>query len=279
MPIMIPNGLPAAATLAEENIFVMNETRAVTQDIRPLQILVLNLMPTKIATETQLSRLLGNTPLQVELELIHTDSHESKNTSREHLLKFYQTFEDVKDRWFDGLIITGAPVEQMPFEQVEYWPELCRIMEWSRTHVHSTFHICWGAHASHPDRHRLEVDSLSVYYGSLLALNGISFSITCGHTLALMGPNGAGKSTLIKALAGLIRPDSGKILWNGCPLHDTPGEIAYLPQRSDVDWSFPITVHALVEMGRYPSLGLWKKFGRHDRDIVEKSLHVLGMES
>ena len=147
MPIMIPNGLPAAKTLAAENIFVMNETRAVTQDIRPLQILVLNLMPTKIATETQLSRLLGNTPLQVELELIHTDSHESKNTSREHLLKFYQTFEDVKERWFDGLIITGAPVEQMPFEQVEYWPELCRIMEWSRTHVHSTFHICWGAQA------------------------------------------------------------------------------------------------------------------------------------
>ena len=147
MPIMIPNGLPAAKTLADENIFVMNETRAVTQDIRPLQILVLNLMPTKIATETQLSRLLGNTPLQVELELIHTDSHESKNTSREHLLKFYQTFEDVRDRWFDGLIITGAPVEQMPFEQVEYWPELCRIMEWSRTHVHSTFHICWGAQA------------------------------------------------------------------------------------------------------------------------------------
>ena len=140
-------------------------------------------------------------------------------------------------------------------------------------------HICWGAHASHPDRHRLEVDSLSVYYGSFLALNGISFSITCGHTLALMGPNGAGKSTLIKALAGLIRPDSGKILWNGCPLHDTPGEIAYLPQRSDVDWSFPITVRALVEMGRYPSLGLWKKFGRHDRDIVEKSLHVLGMRA
>ena len=132
MPIMIPNGLPAAKTLAAENIFVMTEMWAVTQDIRPLQILVLNLMPTKIATETQLSRLLGNTPLQVELELIHTDSHESKNTSREHLLKFYQTFEDVKERWFDGLIITGAPVEQMPFEQVEYWPELCRIMEWSR---------------------------------------------------------------------------------------------------------------------------------------------------
>lgn len=122
-------------------------------------------------------------------------------------------------------------------------------------------HICWGAHASHPDRHRLEVRNLSVYYGSLLALDGISFSITCGHTLALMGPNGAGKSTLIKALAGLLRPDSGEILWNGSPLHDTPGEIAYLPQRSDVDWSFPITVRALVEMGRYPSLGLWKNSG------------------
>ena len=279
MPIMIPNGLPAAKTLADENIFVMNETRAVTQDIRPLQILVLNLMPTKIATETQLSRLLGNTPLQVEVDLLRTKTHEATHVSAGHLETFYRTFDDIRDIHYDGLIITGAPVEQMPFEQVEYWPELCRIMEWSRTHVHSTFHICWGAHASHPDRHRLEVDSLSVYYGSLLALNGISFSITCGHTLALMGPNGAGKSTLIKALAGLIRPDSGKILWNGCPLHDTPGEIAYLPQRSDVDWSFPITVHALVEMGRYPSLGLWKKFGRHDRDIVEKSLHVLGMES
>ena len=147
MPIMIPNGLPAAKTLADENIFVMNETRAVTQDIRPLQILVLNLMPTKIATETQLSRLLGNTPLQVELELIHTDSHESKNTSREHLLKFYQTFEDVKERWFDGLIITGAPVEMMEFEEVNYWEELSMIMEWSKKHVTSTLHICWGAQA------------------------------------------------------------------------------------------------------------------------------------
>ena len=147
MPIKIPNGLPAAQTLASENIFVMNETRASTQDIRPLQILVLNLMPTKIETETQLSRLLGNTPLQVELEFIHTSSHESKNTSKEHLFKFYQVFDQVKDRNFDGMVITGAPVEQMPFEQVEYWPELCRIMEWSKTHVYSTFHICWGAQA------------------------------------------------------------------------------------------------------------------------------------
>ncbi len=147
MPIKIPNGLPAAQTLAEENIFVMAETRATMQDIRPLQILVLNLMPTKIATETQLARLLGNTPLQVELELIHTSTHESKNTAREHLLKFYKTFDQIKDRYFDGMVITGAPVEHLPFEAVEYWTELCDIMEWSRTHVYSTFHICWGAQA------------------------------------------------------------------------------------------------------------------------------------
>ena len=147
MPIKIPNGLPAAQTLAEENIFVMAENRAATQDIRPLQILVLNLMPTKIATETQLARLLGNTPLQVELELIHTSTHESKNTAREHLLKFYKTFDQIKERYFDGMVITGAPVEHLPFEAVEYWPELCQIMQWSRTHVYSTFHICWGAQA------------------------------------------------------------------------------------------------------------------------------------
>ena len=147
MPIKIPDGLPAARTLASENIFVMGETRAVTQDIRPLHILVLNLMPTKIETETQLSRLLGNTPLQVELEFIHTSSHESKNISREHLFQFYKVFDEVKDRKFDGMVITGAPVETMPFEEVEYWPEICRIMEWSKTHVYSTFHICWGAQA------------------------------------------------------------------------------------------------------------------------------------
>ncbi len=147
MPIKIPNHLPAADVLLRENIFVMNETRASTQDIRPLQILILNLMPKKIETETQLTRLLGNTPLQVEMELIHTESYESKNVTREHLLKFYKTFPEVKDRNFDGMIITGAPVEHLPFEEVEYWPELCEIMEWSKTHVHSTFHICWGAQA------------------------------------------------------------------------------------------------------------------------------------
>ena len=147
MPIRIPNDLPAVKTLAEENIFVMTEKRAITQDIRPLKILLLNLMPKKIETETQLSRLLGNSPLQVDLEFIHTKSHQSKNTSAEHLFQFYKTFDDVKHLNFDGMIITGAPVELMPFEEVEYWDELCEIMEWTKTHVHSTLHICWGAQA------------------------------------------------------------------------------------------------------------------------------------
>ena len=147
MPIRIPNELPAYKTLTGENIFVMNEQRASTQDIRPLRIAILNLMPKKIETETQLLRLLGNTALQVEVELLHTSSHKSKNTSQEHLLTFYKEFDDIKDQYFDGMIITGAPVEQLPFEEVEYWDELCQIMEWTKTHVHSTFHICWGAQA------------------------------------------------------------------------------------------------------------------------------------
>ena len=147
MPIRIPDELPATKTLREENIFVITENRAVTQDIRPLEIVILNLMPTKIVTETQLARLLGNTPIQVQMELIKTDTHKSKNTSEEHMLAFYKTFEDIKDRSFDGMVITGAPVEQMPFENVEYWEELCGIMEWSKTHVTSTLHICWGAQA------------------------------------------------------------------------------------------------------------------------------------
>ncbi len=147
MPIKIPNLLPATQTLQEENIFVMTENRAMTQDIRPLHILMLNLMPLKIATETQIARLLGNTPLQVELELLQTATHKSKHTSEEHMLAFYKTFDEVKDNRYDGMIITGAPVEHMPFEEVEYWDELCTIMEWSKTHVTSTFHICWGAQA------------------------------------------------------------------------------------------------------------------------------------
>jgi homoserine O-succinyltransferase len=147
MPIKIPNKLPATQVLQNENIFVMTETRAIKQDIRPLQIAILNLMPTKIVTETQLARLLGNTPLQVEIELVQTSTHQAKNTSREHMLAFYKTFDQIKHRKFDGLLITGAPVEQMPFEEVEYWDELCGIMEWSKTNVYSTFHICWGAQA------------------------------------------------------------------------------------------------------------------------------------
>ncbi len=147
MPIKIPNELPAVKVLNDENIFVMTETRAMTQDIRPLKIVLLNLMPLKVDTETQLSRLLGNSPLQVELELICTKSHTSKNTSQDHLLAFYKHFEDIKDRKFDGMIITGAPVEQIEFEDVDYWQELCEIMEWTKTNVHSTFHICWGAQA------------------------------------------------------------------------------------------------------------------------------------
>lgn len=148
MPIKIPNRLPATETLLNENIFVMTETRALSQDIRPLRILLLNLMPTKIQTETQLARLLGNTPLQVELELMHTSTHQARNTPHEHLLSFYKTFDEVKHQKYDGLVITGAPVELMPFEEVEYWPELCDIMAWSKTHVFSTFHICWGAQAA-----------------------------------------------------------------------------------------------------------------------------------
>ena len=147
MPIKIPNDLPATATLQSENIFVMTETRAVTQDIRPLEILILNLMPTKIDTETQFARLLGNTPLQVHLEFMHTKSHIAKHVSAEHLFTFYKTFDEIRDRRYDGMVITGAPVELMPFEEVEYWDELCQIMEWSKTNVHSTLHICWGAQA------------------------------------------------------------------------------------------------------------------------------------
>lgn len=147
MPIKVPNDLPAVKTLAEENIFVMTDTRAITQDIRPLKILMLNLMPKKTETETQLSRLLGNSPLQVEFELIHTKSHIPKHTPKEYLLAFYKTFDDIKHKKYDGFIITGAPVEKLPFEEVSYWEELCEIMEWSKTHVTSTFHICWGAQA------------------------------------------------------------------------------------------------------------------------------------
>ncbi len=148
MPIKIPNQLPAKDILSGENIFVMDEDRALHQDIRPLKIAILNLMPTKIATETQLLRLLGNTSLQVDITLLRTNSHQSKNTPEEHLLNFYLTFDQVRDEKFDALIITGAPVEHLPFEEVDYWPELQEIMDWGLENVFSLFYICWGAQAA-----------------------------------------------------------------------------------------------------------------------------------
>lgn len=147
MPIKIQDDLPAKSVLEDEHIFVMTETRALSQDIRPLKIVILNLMPTKIETETQILRRLSNTPLQIEITLLQTATHEAKNVSEEHMIAFYQEFDQIKDENYDGMIITGAPVEMMPYEEVEYWDELCEIMEWSKTHVHSTFHICWGAQA------------------------------------------------------------------------------------------------------------------------------------
>jgi homoserine O-succinyltransferase/O-acetyltransferase len=147
MPIKVADGLPAILTLEKENIFVMSEFRAMHQDIRPLKIIILNLMPTKIETETQMLRLLSNTPLQMEVDLLQAATHISKNTSSEHLLEFYKTFDEIKSNRYDGMVITGAPVEQLQFEEVDYWPELCDIMEWSKSNVYSTLHICWGAQA------------------------------------------------------------------------------------------------------------------------------------
>lgn len=148
MPIKIPDGLPAQSVLEDEHIFVMTEFRALHQDIRPLKIGILNLMPTKITTETQILRSLSNTPLQIEVDFIQTQTHQGKNTPQEHLIAFYKTFDDIKTLNYDGFIITGAPVEHLEFEDVDYWDELCRIMDWTTDHVHSTFHICWGAQAA-----------------------------------------------------------------------------------------------------------------------------------
>ncbi|MEQ9506700.1 MAG: homoserine O-succinyltransferase [Hyphomonas sp.] len=148
MPIRIPDTLPAAETLKREGVAVMRETDAVRQDIRPLQIGLLNLMPNKIRTETQIARLIGASPLQVELTLVRVGGHQPKNTSADHLISFYQTWDEIRDRKFDGFIVTGAPIEQMPFEDVTYWAELAQIFDWTRTNVHSPFYICWGAMAA-----------------------------------------------------------------------------------------------------------------------------------
>ncbi len=173
MPIKIPEALPAHETLTRENIFVMDSHRALTQDIRPLRIVILNLMPTKVATETQLLRRLSNTPLQIEVDLLQTSSYTPTHVSSEHLLSFYNTFDEIKDRRYDGMIITGAPVEHMPFEQVAYWDELCKIMDWSSRNVFSTFHICWGAQAGlyyhyGIKKHELEKKMFGVYMHNVI---------------------------------------------------------------------------------------------------------------
>ncbi|MGN0455709.1 MAG: homoserine O-succinyltransferase [Acutalibacteraceae bacterium] len=173
MPIKIPSELPAFSLLESENVFVMPEERAIMQDIRPLKILILNLMPTKIDTENQLLRLLGNSPLQVDIELLQTATHKSKNTSQSHLENFYKTFDQIRDNSYDGMIITGAPVEMLPFEDVDYWAELCEIMEWSKKNVYSTFHICWGAQAGlyyhfGIDKHELGGKISGIYSHSVL---------------------------------------------------------------------------------------------------------------
>ena len=147
MPIKVKQNLPARDILENENIFVMTDTRAMTQDIRPLKVLVLNLMPTKIVTETQILRKLSNTPLQIEVEFLQTVTYQSQHTDKSHLNEFYKTFDDVKDDYYDGLVITGAPLDFVDYEDVDYWDEICEIMEWSKKHVHCTFHLCWGAFA------------------------------------------------------------------------------------------------------------------------------------
>ena len=169
MPIKIPNDLPASKILKEENIFVMDENRALAQQIRPLQLLILNIMPTKVVTETQLLRMLSNTPLQIEVDWIPMASHESKNTPQEHLLAFYKTFEEIKDNKYDGLIITGAPVEKLRFEDVDYWLEMEKILEWSKTHVFSSFFICWASQAALHyfygiEKHELKEKLTGVYF-------------------------------------------------------------------------------------------------------------------
>ena len=168
MPIRIPNALPAKEVLVKEGVMVMDETTASRQDIRPLQIALLNLMPNKIKTETQIARLIGSSPLQVDLTLVRIGNHVAKNTSEDHLLSFYNTWEEIKDRKFDGFIITGAPIEKLPFADVNYWSELQQILDWTTTHVHSSFFICWGAmaainHFHDIPKHTLDKKAFGVY--------------------------------------------------------------------------------------------------------------------
>lgn len=161
MPIKLDNKLPALDVLRSENVFIMDENRASSQDIRPMEVLILNLMPTKEVTETQLLRLLANTPLQINVEFLYMASHKSKNTHAEHMETFYKTFDEIKHKYYDGLIVTGAPVEQMPFEEVDYWQELTQVFDWSKKHVYSTLHLCWGAQAGLYYKHGVDKVPLS----------------------------------------------------------------------------------------------------------------------
>ena len=177
MPVVIPSDLPAYRTLRNEKIFVMSDGRAFNQDIRPLEVAIVNLMPTKIETETQLIRMLANTPLQVNIHLIHMASHQSKNTKKEHLETFYNTFAEIRHRFFDGMIITGAPVETIPYEEVTYWQELTELMEYTKTNVYSTVHICWGAQAAlyyhfGLERHRLDRKLFGVFEHKVMPFGG-----------------------------------------------------------------------------------------------------------
>ena len=219
MPIKIDNELPARKTLESENIFVMDETRATTQDIRPLRILILNLMPTKITTETQLARLLGNTPLQIEVELLAV-GRIPKHTAKEHMIAFYKSFDDVKDDYFDGMVITGAPVETLPFEEVEYWPELCKIMEWSTSHVYSTFHICWGAQAALYYHYGIPKEQLACVFERFIKLNDFVQGTGLGLSIC---------QTIIETMGGQIgvtsKEGEGTTFWFTLPYSSTAKNI------------------------------------------------------
>jgi len=259
MPIKIADLLPATSILESENIFVMTENRAMHQDIRPLKLLMLNLMPTKIVTETQLLRKLSNTPLQIEVELLRTISHESKNTDISHLSSFYTTFDDIKDNHYDGMIITGAPVENMDFEQVDYWPELCRIMEWTKTNVHCTMHICWGAQAALYYHHGVNKYSLpkklfGVYEHKILKRHSPFFR---GFDDVFLVPHSRHTKVLSEDIvkvpelellsvsdeAGVFAVktgDSRQFFITGHPEYDA--ETLYLEYKRDVDRGAPIDI-------------------------------------
>ncbi len=239
MPIRIPDSLPARDTLIREGVMVMDERTATRQDIRPLQIGLLNLMPNKVRTETQFARLVGSTPLQVELTLVRVGSHRAKNTSEEHLITFYKTWEEIRDQKFDGFIITGAPIETLPFEEVSYWPEMAQILDWTTTNVHSSFFVCWGAmaaawHFHRIPKHTLEKKAFGVYRHRNLNpaspyLSGFSddFQISVSRWTEVRRdelPTGTGLEVLIES------PDTGL-----CLLHEAHANRLYIFNHIEYD--------------------------------------------